>query len=197
MENRRIIDIINNAIKKPKVSDTDSANIRKNLKFNDNPAANCNTIASTATTMDKLIYPVTKDNTFADVATKCKVASNELRKCMRNVDGSFQFINNTDRALSNANNTFTVGNNTAIITTLTFEQSLQQQQLAVYQDNLFAANSLYGERGSALYKDLCSKQIPSTPDTRDYYTELATAGKLVVFLTLVNEFLSVFNGKTV
>jgi hypothetical protein len=44
---------------------------------------------------------------------------------------------------------------------------------------------------------LCSKRVPSTPDTRDYYTELATAGKLVVFLTLVNEFLSVYNGKIV
>jgi hypothetical protein len=189
--------IVNNVIRKPTISSDNSANIRKNLSFNDSPVGNCESIASAATAMDKLVYPVTKDNSFADVATKCKVASNELRKCIRNVDGSFQFINNTDRALSDANNTFFVGNNTATITTLSFEQSLQQQQLAVYQDNLFAANSLYGSRGGALYKDLCSKRVPSTPDTRDYYTELATAGKLVVFLTLVNEFLSVYNGKTV
>lgn len=176
----------------PRLSETDQTTVRTSLKFGDNPAGNCETISSTAQELDKLIYPVTRNNVFADVANKSRIAGQELKKCIRYTDGSYSFINNIDRANSNINNSFLVVNNSIVSASQTFEQTLPQNYVDLYQTNLSIIQAEYGAVGGDLYVELISAGKPLSTETRQYYTELQSSGQLVDFMVYVTQFLNVY-----
>ena len=86
--------IIGKKLRKPKVSPKDQREIRRNIEFRDNPAAQLETISTSCRRLGKKTTKQLNDPVFDLLAQRAKKASKEMKRCLvKKSNGRYGFKN--------------------------------------------------------------------------------------------------------